>query len=228
MITDNLKIIEDTISQKCLETGRDRSEITLIAVSKTMPLEAIYEGIEAGILHFGENKAQEFKEKSLELKKQIIWHYIGHLQTNKVKYVINSADYIHSVDSVKLADEINRRANGIDKLQKVLIEANTSGEDVKYGVRSKDDLRSLLEHCKNSSNLAPVGLMTMAPYTEDVKIIRDCFKRLKEWQEEMNNHGIGLSELSMGMTNDYRIAIEEGATMLRIGTAIFGERNYNN
>lgn len=227
MILDNLKIIEDNISQKCLETGRDRSEITLIAVSKKMPLQSIYEGIEAGILHFGENKAQEFKEKALELEKQIVWHYIGHLQTNKVKFVIKSADYIHSVDSIKLAEEINKRASGIDKLQKILIEANTSSEDVKFGVRSKDDLAKLLEYCKNSSNLEPVGLMTMAPFTDDEEVIRDCFKRLKEWQVEMNNFGFKLSELSMGMTNDYQIAIEEGATMLRIGTAIFGERNYN-
>ena len=227
MIQENYKIFEDQLSQICKKSSRDRSEITLVAVSKTKPLDVIISAQKAGLVHFGENKAQEFRDKSEELNGNLIWHFIGHLQTNKVKYVIKHAEYIHSIESEKLVDEINRRAARIDKIQKILIECNTSGEESKYGISNVDDLAKLLEYCKNSSNIDPVGLMTMAPFTDDEVVIGNCFAGLRSFKDKMNDMGFGLRELSMGMTNDYGIAIEEGATMIRIGTAIFGDRNYN-
>lgn len=225
MIEKNYKILEEKISQICLKSGRNRAELTLIAVSKTMPPDLIKEAKQAGLIHFGENKAQEFRDKTQLVNDTIIWHFIGHLQTNKVKYVINSADYIHSVDSIKLAEEINKRAAKSEKVQKILLEVNTSDEEAKYGLKDEKELLPVLEYCKNSAHLEPVGLMTMAPFIEEEKILRTCFARLRSLKEKMNDKGFGLKELSMGMTNDYHIAIEEGATMLRIGTAIFGDRN---
>jgi len=226
MITENFQILNDKISDKCLKIGRNRDEIRLIAVSKTRPIPILLEALNAGILDLGENKAQELRDKSQAISENVIWHFIGHLQTNKVKYVINAAEYIHSVESLKLAEEINKRAAGINKVQKVLLEINTSAEASKFGLRAEEEIIRLTEYCESAPSINLKGLMTMAPYTENADIIRDCFKRLFDLKEELNQKGFNLSELSMGMTNDYEIAIEEGATMLRVGTAIFGERNY--
>jgi pyridoxal phosphate enzyme (YggS family) len=226
MIAENLQKIEEKIEKKCNLCGRKREEITLIAVSKTQPLEAIKDVYAAGIRDFGENKALDLKEKAETFGSPINWHMIGHLQTNKVKYVINHAEYIHSVDSIKLAEEINIRAGKVGKIQKILLEVNTSGEESKFGLNDKNDILSIANFCKDSGSLKLCGLMTMAPFTDDESVIRDCFRNTKELLNKLNREGFGLSELSMGMTNDFEIAIEEGATMLRIGTAIFGERNY--
>jgi len=227
MIETNYKIVEEKIAEKCIKTGRNRADITLIAVSKTQPIIIIEKAFCAGLFHFGENKAQELHEKAGQIKENLIWHFIGHLQTNKVKYVINSAEFIHSVDSLKLAEEINNRAGKIDKLQKVLLEINTSLEASKFGLIEEKDIINLAEYVKNSDNLELTGLMTMAPFTDDAVLIRNSFSKLRSWFESLNQRGFGLKELSMGMTNDYEIALEEGATMLRIGTAIFGERDYS-
>src|SRR3989339_447993 len=224
MIAENLKKVEDKIAESCIKCGRNRSEIRLIAVSKTQPIEVIREAINTGIKDFGENKAQELRDKSELFTENFNWHFIGHLQTNKIKYVIKSAEFIHAVDSIKLADEINRKSKEINKNQKVLLEIKTSDEATKFGLADEKEIYETAQFCKNCSNLDLVGLMTMAPYTDDENVIRNCFIELRRLKEKLNKNGFALSELSMGMTNDYTIAIEEGATMLRIGTAIFGDR----
>lgn len=227
MIAENLKLVEGKIEQICLKIGRNRSGIKLIAVSKTQLKDVIEEALRAGIKDLGENKAQELRDKSEIIVGDFNWHFIGHLQSNKIKYVIKSAEYIHSVDSIKLADEINKKAESINKIQKVLLEINTSKEASKFGLTDEKEIFEISEFCNLAKNLDLVGLMTMAPYTDDDSIIRKCFVNLRSVKEKLNNSGFQIRELSMGMTNDYEIAIEEGATMLRIGTAIFGERNLN-
>jgi len=226
MISENLKKVEEKIAEICTKCGRNSSEIKLIAVSKTQPVEVINKALKAGLKELGENKAQELRNKSELITGDFRWHFIGHLQTNKVKYVINAADYIHALDSIKLAEEINRKAEQIGKTQNVLLEIKTSNEETKFGLQNEEEIFKVSEFCKNSPNLSLVGLMTMAAFTDDRKIVRNCFIKLRELKDRINKHGYGLTELSMGMTNDYDIAIEEGATMLRIGTAIFGEKNY--
>ncbi len=226
MLEKNIKIIEDRIAEKCLKSGREREEITLIGVSKLHPASAVLEANKCGIINFGENKAQELRDKADEINKPVIWHFIGHLQTNKVKYVAKSAEYIHSVDSVKLADEIQKRAEKLNKVQKVLLEIKTSDEATKFGLTEEKEILNLVDYLNELKNVQPVGLMTMAPYTEDKAVIRDCFGSLCKLKNNLHSRGYKLEHLSMGMTNDFEIAIEEGATMIRIGTAIFGERNY--
>jgi pyridoxal phosphate enzyme (YggS family) len=225
MISDKLKEVEEIIEKKCSECIRNRSDITLIAVSKTQPIDVLLQAVDAGVRNFGENKAKELQNKSESISGNFKWHFIGHLQTNKVKYIIKASEYIHSVDSIKLAEEINLKAEALNKKQKILLEIKTSDEKAKLGLENENQIYEIAEFCKQSGNLDLVGLMTMAPYTNEKKIIRNCFIKLREIKEKLNKSGFGLSELSMGMTNDYDLAIEEGATMLRIGTAIFGEKN---
>jgi PLP dependent protein len=227
MILDNIKILEERISEVCESCGRKRSEIKLIGVSKTQPVSLIQEVIDAGIKDLGENKAQELRDKSGLLKGDFNWHFIGHLQTNKIKYLIDAAKFIHSVDSIKLAEEINRKAAQINKKQNVLLEIKTSDEATKFGLSNDKEIFEVAEYCKLAENLILVGLMTMAPFTGQKDDIRKSFKSLRELKDRMNAQGFGLTDLSMGMTSDYEIAIEEGSTMLRIGTAIFGERIYH-
>lgn len=216
-IKNNIRKIKETLPH----------HVRLIAVSKTKPIEDILEAYHTGHRDFGENKAQDMSEKHPLLPQDIRWHFIGHLQTNKVKYVIEPAEFIHSVDSVKLAAEINKRANNINKVQKVLLEINTSDEEAKFGLTEEKDIIEVIEFCNSCENVDLQGLMTMAPFTDDEKVIRDCFIKLRNTKESLNQKGYNLKELSMGMTNDYEIAIEEGATMIRVGTAIFGERDYS-
>ena len=224
MIAANVKKIKEKISHVCRECGRNPDEIKLVAVSKQNPIESILEALKVGVHDFGENRAQEFKEKSLDSPEEIVWHFIGHLQKNKVKDVIKKANLIHSVDSIRLADEINKRAGNLDKVQNILLEVNTSGEESKFGLRNEKEISELAEYCNNLSNVNLSGLMTMAPWTEDEDIIRNSFASLRNIFIKLNSAGFNLTELSMGMTNDYDIAIKEGATILRIGTAIFGKR----
>jgi hypothetical protein len=225
MIAENLKIVEAKIAEKCGVLGRKREEIKLIAVSKTQPLNVIKDAFSAGLSIFGENKAQELRDKAQAVDFEVSWHFIGHLQSNKIKYIINAAEYIHSVDSLKLAEEINRRAEQIGKIQKILLEIKTSDEATKFGLSSENEILTILEACADLSNIKVEGFMTMAPYTDDNDLIRSCFRKLKASQNFVVKHGFDVKELSMGMTNDYEIAVEEGATMLRLGTAIFGDRN---
>lgn len=227
MLTENLNKIEEKIQNSCKKVGRNRSEVCLIAVSKTQPIDVIQNAIKAGLINLGENKAQELNAKYPQISEKVNWHFVGHLQTNKVKYVIESSDYIHSVDSIKLAAEIDKRAKSLNKKQKVLIEVNTSSEDSKFGLTTDDGILEIAQYCSEAENIELKGLMTMAPYTDDENVIRKCFRGLRETKDRINQNGYNLTELSMGMTNDFEIAIEEGSTMVRIGTAIFGERNYS-
>lgn len=226
MVAENLKILTEAINEKCVSAGRTPDDITLIAVSKYQPVEAIIEAFESGVHNFGENKAQELKDKSSIIEQNVIWHFIGHLQTNKVKYIIEPAEYIHSVDSIKLAAEIQKRAAKINKVHKIFLEIKTSDEATKFGISGDKELDEIIEFVSNCNNLNLNGLMTMAPYTDDESLIRRSFSQLRELKERLNAQGLNLEHLSMGMSNDWGIAIEEGATMLRIGTAIFGKRNY--
>ena len=225
MLKDNLKIVQENIQNSIQNCGRDLREIRLIAISKTNPISNILEGLAAGLTDFGENKAVEFRDKSKLVNQELIWHFIGHLQTNKVKYVIKNADFIHSVESFKLAQEINKRAELNGKIQNILFEVNTSEEESKFGLKNYDELFELTSKCNELSNIRPVGLMTMASFTKDENILRKSFSQLCEMRNRISNKVNSIKELSMGMTNDYTIAIEEGATMLRIGTAIFGARD---
>lgn len=225
MITKNLSHLNELILAKCVSTGREADSVTLIAVSKLFGVDQILEAISAGQTHFGENYAQEFREKYSQLSDQnLVWHYIGTLQTNKVKYVSGNAEYIHSVDSVKLLDEIDKQAGKKGIVQKVFLEFKSSFEPSKAGAET-EGMFSLAEESTGMKNIEIVGLMTMAPFVDDTTIIRDSFRRTRLLREELQKAGYtGIKELSMGMTGDYLIAIEEGATFLRIGTAIFGKR----
>jgi hypothetical protein len=225
MIAENLRHLREGIAAKCAEFERNPQEIRFIAVSKFFGVDAINEANSLGVTDFGENKAQELRDKYEILGDKVIWHFIGTLQRNKVKYAVKAATYIHSVDSSMLADEINKEAKKLNKVQKILLEVKTSSEETKSGLSDDEDLLKLVRHCSNLANVELVGLMTMAAFTEDEKIIRKSFADLRNLKDKINKNGFDLSELSMGMTNDYEIAIEEGATMLRIGSAIFGQRN---
>jgi pyridoxal phosphate enzyme (YggS family) len=226
MIAGNLKILNERIKAKCNGLNRDPEKIKLVAVSKTYGVDAISSANDLGLTDFGENKAQELRDKYNILGDKVTWHYIGNLQRNKVKYVVKAASFIHSVDSISLADEINKQAAKLGKVQKILLEVKTSFEESKSGAEGEESLKTLAEHCRSLENIDLIGLMTMAPFTNDEKIIRQSFSELRKLKDKLNGYGFNLSELSMGMTNDFEIGIEEGATMLRIGSAIFGKRDY--
>ena len=229
MIKDNLEVVEKKIEEACKRAGRDRSEVTLIAVSKTKPVSDIRQAMDCGIRTFGENKVQEIKDKTTEITDPLNWHMIGHLQANKVKYLPGRVCMIHSVDNRKLADEIEKQFAKADEKIDVLIEVNMANEDTKFGL-SKEEVPSFVEEISTLPHLNIRGLMTIAPYTEDPESNRVYFKGLKELMESINAMeipGVKMDTLSMGMTGDYQVAIEEGATFVRVGTGIFGERNYN-
>jgi len=228
MITENIKHVLEKIDRKCAEFGRNSKEIKLIAVSKNFSTDDINAAFEGGLKHFGENKAQELNTKFEVLGDKVTWHFIGHLQKNKVKFAVRSAEYIHSVDSLSLADEINKKAEQLNKVQKILLQVKTSEEETKSGIKSEDEVFSLAKSCIELKNVELIGLMTIAPFTDDEEEIRKSFRYLRKLRDEFNQRGFkNIKELSMGMTSDYEIAIEEGATWLRIGTAIFGQRDYS-
>jgi len=226
MIAENIKRLKDRIEKKCAEVNRNPEDITLVAVSKNFSAIEINDAFKEGIKNFGENKAQELIPKYNQLKDKVIWHFIGHLQRNKVRFAIEAAEYIHSVDSLLIASEINKRAAKINKIQKVLLQVKTSEEETKYGLTEESEIFDLAEYCQEFPNIDLVGLMTISPFTDDQNLIRKSFSYLRNLKDELNSKGIKLKELSMGMTSDFEIAIEEGSTILRIGTAIFGERDY--
>jgi pyridoxal phosphate enzyme (YggS family) len=230
MIKENIAIVEDNIRKACEKAGRDRSEVTLIAVSKTKPVSDIRQAMECGITVFGENKVQEIRDKTAEIKEPLSWHMIGHLQANKVKYLPGVACMIHSVDNVKLAQEIEKQAAKHDLVMDVLIEVNMAHEDTKFGL-SPEEVIPFVKEISSFDHLNIRGLMTIAPYTEDPESNREYFKGLRLLKDEINALAIPrvkMDCLSMGMTGDYQVAIEEGATFVRVGTGIFGERNYAN
>lgn len=229
MIKQQLLSVEQNIQTACKRAGRNRDEITLIAVSKTKPLEMLQEAYDADIRHFGENKVQEMCDKYEQLPNDICWHMIGHLQTNKVKYLIGKACLIHSVDSLKLAMEIEKQAAKSDTIMDILIEVNIANEETKFGI-SKQETLDLIKEVSKLPHVRIKGLMTIAPYVENPEDNRCFFRQIKELAVDIDNQNIdnvSMKVLSMGMTGDYMVAIEEGATMVRVGTGIFGERIYN-
>ncbi len=227
-IETNLAEIKQRIETACKNCGRNPNEITLVAVSKMHPVEAITTAREAGQLHFGENKVQELVPKmdAFENDPEIVWHMIGTLQTNKIKYLAKSVHWIHSVPKLKALKEIQKRAASEDRVINVLIQVNISDEDQKSGCEP-DDLPGLIQRAEEMPNLVIRGLMGMASFTDNMDQVRSEFRLLRTLfdQEKAKDYkNAKLEHLSMGMTNDLEVAIEEGSTMLRIGTAIFGER----
>ena len=227
MIANNIKRLREEIQKVCLTSGRSEDEIKLVAVSKYFGIKAITEAKNSGITNFGENKAQELRDKYKILGNDVIWHFIGTLQKNKVKYVVNAAALIHSIDSQPLIDEISKQAAKLNKVQDILLEVKTSSEETKSGIIGEEEIFKLAEYCTTIENINLIGLMTMAPLTDDEIAIRKSFRELGNLKDSMNKLGYKLTELSMGMTGDYKIAIEEGSTIIRIGTAIFGPRDYS-
>lgn len=229
MVKENLEEVERRINEACARVNRARSEVTLIAVSKTKPVSMVEEAMDCNIIEFGENKVQELTNKYEQLPKSLHWHLIGHLQRNKVKYIVDKVCLIHSVDSYKLAETISTEAGKKETNVKILIEVNVSEEESKFGV-SVSEAVELAEQISKLPNICIEGLMTIAPFVENPEENRQYFKKLKQLAvdiEEKNIDNVNMSVLSMGMTGDYEVAIEEGATMIRVGTGIFGERNYN-
>lgn len=228
MITENLKEVEEKIQKACLRSGRDPKEVTLIAVSKTKPISMIEEVYKEGIRDFGENKPQELREKYDSMSKDIKWHMIGHLQRNKIKYVIDKACMIHSVDSIRLAQAIEEEAAKKNRMIPILLEINIAREESKFGFM-KEEIYDALEIISKLPHLKIEGLMTIAPFVENAEENRVHFKNLRKLYvdiKQKNIDNVNMYNLSMGMTGDYEIAIEEGATFVRVGTGIFGERNY--
>ena len=212
-----------------MRAGRSPDGVKLIAVTKTVEIEKIQEAVDIGLRIFGENRVQEAQKKVPCLKSGVSdsgieWHLIGHLQQNKAKYAVRLFDLIHTIDSVELAEEINRQAEKIDKIQKALVQIKLSGEETKHGV-SEEDFLSLLKRVKGMKNIQLKGLMAIPPFFDDPEKTRPYFRRLRELRDKAEKAGCELKELSMGMSNDFEVAIEEGATMVRIGTALFGERS---
>lgn len=230
MLKENLAIVEQNIVDACRRAGRKREEVTLIAVSKTKPITMLQEVYDAGIRDFGENKVQELCSKMEEMPSDIKWHMIGHLQRNKVKYIVDRATLIHSVDTYRLAEEINIQAKKRNIIVPILVEVNIAGEESKFGTSAEDAIL-LVEDISKLENIRIKGLMTIAPYVVDSEENRPYFRKIKQLSVDITNkniHNVSMEILSMGMTGDYTVAIEEGATMVRVGTGIFGERVYKN
>ena len=228
-VCENYRAIEEKVENACLRAGRKREDVTLIAVSKTKPVSMIHELLPLGVRDFGENKVQELTEKEELLPKDIRWHMIGHLQRNKVKYVVGKACMIHSVDSLRLAEEISKEALKKQISVPILVEVNVAGEESKFGV-SVQEAPFLVEQICRLPGIEVKGLMTIAPYVEDPEENRIVFRNLRKLSVDIggkNFDNVTMDILSMGMTGDYEVAIEEGATHVRVGTGIFGERNYN-
>ena len=226
MIKENLKYIEDEIKKVCEKKNIDKNTCTLIAVSKTKPIELIKEAYDYGIRDFGENKVQEILEKYEQLPKDIRWHMIGHLQTNKVKMILDKVEYIHSIDSLKLASVIDKEAKKKGIVVKGFLELNIVGEETKFGF-SVEELNSIIEELAIFGNLRIIGLMIVAPFVDIAEKNREIFKKMKKIAVDINAkkiHNVEISELSMGMSGDYLVAIEEGSTFARVGSSIFGER----
>ena len=229
MLKEQLANVEKEILLACEKSHRNREDVTLIAVSKTKPVETLQKAYDLGVRVFGENKVQELVDKYDTLPKDIEWHMIGHLQRNKVKYIIDKVHCIHSVESLRLAETIEKEAAKHDRIIQILIEVNVAGEESKFGL-TPNEVPSFVEEISKFPHLRVNGLMTIAPFVDNPEDNRPVFKALKKLSvdiEAKNIDNVSMNVLSMGMTNDYQVAIEEGATMVRVGTGIFGERNYN-
>ena len=228
-VCENYLAVEEKVKEDCRRAGRSRDEVTLIAVSKTKPMSMIEELLPMGVVDFGENKVQELTAKEEALPSHIRWHMIGHLQRNKVKYIVDKAFLIHSVDSLRLAEAISQEAGKKNVTANILIEVNVAGEDSKFGVRP-EETAALAEAISKLPNISVKGLMTIARFVENAEENREVFRNLRKLSvdiEEKKFNNVTMAVLSMGMTGDYEVAIEEGATMVRVGTGIFGERDYS-
>lgn len=229
MLKDALIEVENNILDACERSGRNPEEVTLIAVSKTKPVEMLQEVYNEGIRDFGENYVQELADKIEIMPKDIRWHMIGHLQRNKVKYLVGKVACIHSVDSLRLAEVINERSIKLGVVTEIMAEVNIAGEESKFGF-TRDEVFDFAEKVSTMEGVKLVGLMTSAPYVNDPEENRQYFREMKSLSVDINEksiNNINITELSMGMTNDYIVAVEEGATHVRVGTAIFGARNYS-
>lgn len=230
MISDNLDIVEQNIVKACERAGRKREEVTLISVSKTKPVPMLEEAYNWGSRDFGENKVQEITEKYPVLPKDINWHLIGHLQRNKVKYIVDKVKLIHSVDSLRLAEQIENECVKKNVEMDILIEVNVAEEESKFGMKTSEVIE-MVKKIVVFPHVHIKGLMTIAPYTDNPETNRQYFRQLKQLSVDINEKNIDnvtMDCLSMGMTGDYEVAIEEGATLVRVGTGIFGERDYGN
>lgn len=228
-VKDNLKSVQASIEQ-ARQNSCEKQEVTLVAVTKTIDVGPMKEVLKEGVSCFGENKVQEILSKYEKFPDTVKWHLIGTLQSNKVKYIIDKVEMIHSLDRMSLAKEIDRRAKEIGVVMKCLIQVNISQEESKHGLDKAEALKFIEEVAQNFSHIQVLGLMGMAPFVEDAEEARPYFRQLKELFEEAKNLNLGTGQmkyLSMGMTNDYTVAIEEGSNMVRVGTGIFGKRNYN-
>ena len=228
MIRENLEKVQNNILTACTKANRSANDVTLIAVSKTKPVELLQEAYDAGVRDFGENKVQEIMDKYDKLPSDIRWHMIGHLQTNKVKDIIDKVVLIHSVDSLRLAEEISKQAQKHNLTMPILIELNIGAEDTKFGT-SLEEAIALVKEISLLPNIQIKGLMTVAPFVDDAEENRHYFNAMKHLSVDImkeNIDNVCMDILSMGMTGDYEVAVEEGATMVRVGTGIFGERNY--
>ena len=226
-VAENVYSLQQNIHSVCKKTGRNPSEITIVAVTKVFPFEKIIEASNAGIFDIGENFVQELREKKDKVtNERVRWHFIGHLQKNKVKYIAPWIHLIHSVDSLELAMEINKRAEQSNRIIDILLEVHTTDEETKNGIQPEETI-TIAKEIQKLKNLKLNGLMTMGPLSDNAEDARPSFRTLRELITELRNNGIETQHLSMGMSGDYEIAIEEGATLVRLGTAIFGERIYN-
>lgn len=229
MIAENIAQVQKKIDNACERAGRDRSEVTLIAVSKTKPVSMLQEAYAYGCRDFGENKVQELIEKYECMPKDIRWHMIGHLQRNKVKYIVGKVFLIHSVDSLRLAEEISRESVKKQVVTSVLLEVNVAKEESKFGMTTSEEVNALVRQAAALPAIAVKGLMTIAPYVEDPEENRQYFHALRQLSVDImrkNIDNVSMNVLSMGMTGDYETAVGEGATYVRVGTGIFGERGY--
>lgn len=229
MIKDNIQEVLNIIKNTCEENNRNFEDVTLISVTKTKPVSMLQEAYDAGSRDFGENKVQELIDKIPQLPSDIRWHMIGHLQRNKVKYIIGKVYLIHSVDSLRLAEEISKESVKQGIVTNILVEVNVAEEESKFGA-TLDETSNLITEISKLPNICIKGLMTIAPYTENAENNRIYFKKLKQLSvdiKDKNIDNVSMSVLSMGMTGDYSVAVAEGATYVRVGTGIFGERNYN-
>jgi len=224
LLESNIKRVLERINKAAERSGRNFKDILLVAVTKNVPPEVIRKAYEYGLRNFGENRAQELRKKYEELKDLgITWHFIGRIQTNKVRYFVPICEYVHSVWREEEVTEISKRAGRIGKIQRVLVEVNVFGEETKAGLKP-EEVEDFLKKCEKYENVFFEGLMTMAPYVENPEEVRWGFRKLRELRDYLMKRyfkNAGIKELSMGMSNDFEVAVEEGATMVRIGTAIF-------
>jgi len=228
MLENNLNQVRENIKKACEKAGRNPEEVTLLAVSKTKPVSMLQEAYDNGCRDFGENKVQEIMDKVPQLPSDIRWHMIGHLQRNKVKYIIDKCQLIHSVDSLRLAQELSSQAEKKHVHTDILVEVNIAQEESKFGA-SREETIQLIENISKLPHISVKGLMTIAPFVTNPEDNRVYFRQIRELSVDImkkNIDNVTMSILSMGMTGDYMVAIEEGATIVRVGTGIFGERNY--